>query len=51
MLTLIEIAKQSLMIYFSLIEQTGKTKEEAKAFFDEQYKTFKKNRPENLPDV
>lgn len=51
MLTLIEMAKGALMIYFSIMEQTGKTKEEAKAFFDKQYETFKKNRPEDLPDV
>jgi hypothetical protein len=51
MLSLLEITKGLLMAYFSLMEQMGKTREEADAYFSEQYKKFKGNRPETLPDV
>lgn len=51
MLTLLEIAKSVVMIYFSIMEQMGKTKEEMDEFFNVQYKAFKENRPEKLPDA
>jgi hypothetical protein len=51
MLTLLEIAKSVIMIYFSVMEQMGKTQEEMDEFFKAQYARFKQNRPENLPDA
>lgn len=51
MLTLIEVAKALLMIYFSVMEQLGKTKEESDAFFESTYKAFKEKDPANLPEV
>lgn len=51
MLTFLEIAKGLLMMYFSLMEMAGKTEEEAKAYFEAQYKKFKANLPSKLPEV
>jgi len=51
MLTFYEIAKAMLMIYFSIMEQLGKTEEEKAAFFQASYKEFKSKDPSCLPNV
>jgi len=50
-LSLSEVAKMGLMIYFTLSQQSGKTEEQIKAEIPIEWAKFQLRKPETIPEV